>query len=387
MSLVEVARCVTCREVISYVYSESELYTMDYRNQQSSTDPDDRLPTVAQPSLKLKVKKRTKILRPAIILPYRSHGTANYLQIKGRVIESPGHKSAIFTKRSKKLHNFFTIVRSLRSNAIPGALLEAEFRGQTYRFYTDSEGFFLMNLWVGDEPLDAGWHKVQLTLIDSIAGMGATAVACSYVPDTQAQFAVISDIDDTVLESSAFDKIQQIKLTLFKDAASRSAVEEVIPLYQRLIRGSSGDRLNPVFYLSRSGWNINQLLQDFLDINNLPKGPMFLRDLAWGEAKSLALGSHNHKIDYIRALLSNYPDLPFVLMGDSGQHDPETYWQIAMENPGRIKAIYLHDLERKSRSRAVSAICSDLKRRGIPVMHTARVVDYYRHMQDIGLIE
>ena len=361
---------------------------MDYRNQQTTITEDGTLPTVAQPDWKLKLRKRVGLLRAIEILAYRGHGTSRSLQIKGRLIETAGKKAALF-KRSKKLYNFFTTIRSFRSNEIPGAEVEARFRGKVYRFYTDSEGYFLLNLWFSDEPLEPGWHEVKLQLKDSIGGIGgsgATAIARSFVPPDDSEFAVISDIDDTVLNSSAFNKIQQVKLTLFKDAANRTVVEEVVPLYQRLVKGPTGTANNPMFYLSRSGWNLNKLLEGFLDLNKLPPGPMFLRDLAWREAKSVALGSNNHKIDYIRTLLNTYPHLPFVLIGDSGQHDPETFWQIAMENPGRIKAVYLHDLERKSRRTTVAAICRDFEARGIPVVHSTNVKDYADHMETLGLI-
>ena len=39
-----------------------------------------------------------------------------------------------------------------------------------------------------------------------------------------------------------------------------------------------------------------------------------------------------------------YPALPFVLLGDSGQHDPEIYSEVVRENPGRILAIYIRDV-------------------------------------------
>ncbi|HEY7773565.1 MAG TPA: phosphatase domain-containing protein [Marinagarivorans sp.] len=358
---------------------------MDYRTQESNVDPDKGLPTVAQPDWQVKLKKRAQLLRPAEILPYRGHGTRHSLQIKGRVTEAAGKKSALF-KRYTGLHNSLTIIRSLCADAMPGALIEARYRGETQRFYTDSEGYFLLNFWFPGEPLAAGWHNVELELLDSIGGSGSKVMAPSFVPSPDTRFAIVSDIDDTVLNSSAFNKIQQIKLTLFKDAASRTAVDEVTPLYQKLVKGPTGDGDNPIFYLSRSGWNLNNLLEEFLDINGLPAGPMFLRDLAWREAKSIALGSNNHKIDYIRTLMNTYPELPFVLLGDSGQHDPETYWQIAMENPGRVKAIYLHDLQRKKRHKIVKAICRDLHARDVPVIHSTRVSEYAVHMERLGLI-
>lgn len=358
---------------------------MEYPTQQRSTQWHGALPTVAKPGWKLKLQKRAHLLRRTKMIAYRGHGTRHSLQVKGRLIESPGKKSDLF-KRSEKLHNFFTTIRNLKSREIPGALVEASYGGDTHHFYTDSEGYFLLNLWFPDQPLEPGWHEVQLKLLDSIGGEGATVTARSFVPPDDAEFAVISDLDDTVINSSAFNKITQIKLTLFKDAASRTAVDDVVPLYKNLVSGPSGCGNNPIFYLSRSGWNLNNLLEEFLDINELPAGPMFLRDLAWREAKSVALGSNNHKIDYIRTLMQTYSGLSFVLMGDSGQHDPETYWQIAMENPGRVKAIYLHDLNRKKRHSAVEAISRDLRARNVPVVHSTSVLEYRRHMEDLGLI-
>ncbi len=194
---------------------------MDYRNQQSKLTEPGKLPTLNKPSRTVRFKQKLNLLRPVTILPYRGHGTSHKLQIKGRIIESAGKKSGLF-KRSKTMHNFFTTLRSLSSNEIAGALVEAEYRGNTYRCYSDNEGYFLLNLKASAEPFICGWHEVKLTLIDSIGGSSATAVADTFVPPSDSEFAIISDIDDTVLKSSAFNKIQQIKLTLFKDAASRN---------------------------------------------------------------------------------------------------------------------------------------------------------------------
>jgi hypothetical protein len=45
-------------------------------------------------------------------------------------------------------------------------------------------------------------------------------------------------------------------------------------------------------------------------------------------------------------MLALYSDLPFVLIGDSGQHDPEIYRQIVAEHPGRVLAVYIRNVSR-----------------------------------------
>lgn len=350
-----------------------------------TSPPDRRLPVVAKPGLKLKLENQLGYLRDLCIVPYRGHGTRHTLQIKGRVLEAPGFEEKL-SKPGRRLHNLLSMLRHLKSDEIPGALLRAEYAGDSYECYTDSEGYFLLNLWLPGEPLASGWHEVRLTLMDAIGDSTATATARALVPPEDADFAVISDLDDTVIESSVFNRLTHVRLTLFKDAAGRTPVAGVTPLYQRLVKGPSGKGANPIFYLSRSGWNLNALFEAFLDHHGLPPGPMYLRDLSLREAKSITLGSQHHKIDFIRYLLRTYENLPVVLIGDSGQRDPETYWQIAMENPGRIKAIYLHDVGKKRRDREVDLIARDMRRRGVPVVHAVEVSAYAEHMLALGLI-
>lgn len=346
----------------------------------------EHLPTIAKPGRKLRLKERLGFLRDLSIVPFRGHGTCETLQIKGRLIESAGLEGKLATEGTA-LHNMLTTLRRMKSNEIPGARIRAEFADQSHDIYTDREGYFLLNLWLPERPLRPGWHDVSLTLMDSVGRADAHAVAQSFVPPPDADFLVVSDLDDTVIESSVFNRMTHIKLTLFKDAASRTPVDGAAPLYHRLVAGPSGRGNNPIFYLSRSGWNLNDLLEQFLDHHGLPKGPMFLRDLSFRESQSVALGSQNHKIDFIRHLLMTYSELPLVLIGDSGQRDQRIYWHIAMENPERIKAIYLHDMGRKRRDQEVKTITRDLESRGVPVVHSVDVTDYAEPMVEQGLIK
>ena len=65
----------------------------------------------------------------------------------------------------------------------------------------------------------------------------------------------------------------------------------------------------------------------------------------------------DHKLSLIRDMLALYSDLPFILIGDSGQHDPEIYTQVLRENPGRVLAIYIRNVSRDvERRRAIEAL-------------------------------
>ena len=60
-----------------------------------------------------------------------------------------------------------------------------------------------------------------------------------------------------------------------------------------------------VHTLSNSSWNLDDLLEDFLDVHQIPRGPLLLRDWSLRTLKS----GERHKLVAIQALLDTYPDL------------------------------------------------------------------------------
>ncbi len=65
------------------------------------------------------------------------------------------------------------------------------------------------------------------------------------------------------------------------------------------------------------------------------------------ENKFIQLKTRKFKLEKIKDLFSFYPYLPAILIGDSGQKDPEIYHKIAMENPDRVKAIFIRNITNK----------------------------------------
>ena len=78
-----------------------------------------------------------------------------------------------------------------------------------------------------------------------------------------------------------------------------------------------------------------------------PVGPiLFLREWGVSWTSPLPRKAEDHKRELIHNMLALYSDLPFVLIGDSGQHDPEIYRQIVEEHPGRVLAVYIRNVSR-----------------------------------------
>jgi phosphatidate phosphatase APP1 len=197
-----------------------------------------------------------------------------------------------------------------------------------------------------------------------------------------AQFGIISDLDDTVLRSSVTDLLRMVHIVLLSNAHTRLPFEGVSDFYRALQLGSSGTGFNPIFYVSSSPWNLYDMLEDFLDVHGVPAGPLFLKD--WSPT---TLRDHDrHKIGVIRTLLTTYPDLPFVLIGDSGERDPEIYRQVVREYPGRVRAIYIRDVTTRERDDAVHAIGDELKDIGVEMLLTSDTVEAAEDAAEKGLI-
>ena len=87
------------------------------------------------------------------------------------------------------------------------------------------------------------------------------------------------------------------------------------------------------------------MITQFLALQQIPDGPVMLRD--WDiELSALAPSRlRQHKEPLIREILDTYPTLPFILIGDTSQRDPEIYSEIVRLYPGRILAIYIRNVD------------------------------------------
>ncbi|HSL00301.1 MAG TPA: phosphatase domain-containing protein [Rubrobacteraceae bacterium] len=327
-------------------------------------------------------KRRFGLLEPFEISCYRGHGTRRQLYLKGRVLEETG------VSRSGRDHtpwvNLRNMARRFASSEVAGARVRARLGELLIEAVADEEGFFDVRLEL-PEPLEGetAWHAVEVELISpGSPGGGAVRSTGRVLVPGEAEFGVISDLDDTVVRSNATSVLKMAWIVLLNNAHTRLPFEGVAEFYEALRRGPGGRSRNPVFYVSSSPWNIYDVLEDFLDVHGVPAGPLFLKD--WSPT---VLGKHrDHKLGIIRTLLRTYPDLPFVLIGDSGEKDPEIYAQIVREHPGRIRAIYIRDVTTRERDAEVHAIASALRGLGTQMVLTGDTAGVAEHASHTGLI-
>ncbi|WP_435528997.1 phosphatase domain-containing protein [Methylobacterium radiotolerans] len=173
-----------------------------------------------------------------------------------------------------------------------------------------------------------------------------------------------------------------------EDAESRVAFPGVAALYRALHAGAGGDEGNPMLYVSRAPWGLYEMLSEFFQRHGIPAGPvLFLREWGLSWTHPLPRRATDHKQALIRHMLALYRDLPFVLIGDSGQHDPEVYAQIVEENPGRVLAVYIRNVSRDAaRVEEIVRLAGAVARAGSSLVLAADSVAMAEHAAAIGLI-
>jgi phosphatidate phosphatase APP1 len=328
--------------------------------------------------------------RPAEIRieAYHGYGTTERFFLKGRVVRDPGTRD--LDADAGVVHNLKNTVRRALTDEVPYARVVARYGDAEIGCQADREGFFGLVLPL-DEPPPAGrrWHDVSLEVTDPeprVAG-GGSATARVLVPPADAEFGVISDIDDTVVRTEVTSVLRMLRIVLLTSAHTRMPFDHVDALYHALVRGSDGERQNPLFYLSSSPWNFYDLLEEFFRVHGIPEGPLFLRDWDFSPRKVLRMGHSEHKLVRLRHLFDVYPDLRWVLIGDSGQEDPEIYLDAVREYGDRVRAIYIRHVASSRRGDEIRRLSSEARRAGVDMVLVDDKTEAAEHAADAGLIE
>lgn len=318
------------------------------------------------------------------VLAYLNYGTAQKFYLHGRVLEDKGVTGA--GEQDAFWHNLKNAYRRFESDEIAGAKVRAYFRGAECEMVTNEEGFF--QTWLElSEPLEDDHDYLQEVDLELLCPKRKSQeqfhfVSEIIVPADNASFGIISDMDDTVLQTGAHNTLSMIKKVLFGNARTRLPFEGVAAFYEALNRDK-----NPLFYVSSSPWNLYDVLIEFLELNDIPLGPLTLRDWGLTPDELLPTSHGDHKMTAIRQLLDTYPHLPFILIGDSGQEDPEIYAETVHTYPERILCVYIRDVsERAERDKKIQSLGREIEKAGSTLVLAQNTLQAAEHAAGRGWI-
>jgi phosphatidate phosphatase APP1 len=300
------------------------------------------------------------------IVPYRGYGTSTRVLVQGRAIKA--RNIGIPGEHDTMLANLYNTFKRMDSDPVRHARVRVTIGGVDRVLDADDEGYF--REWLDlPQPLtgDSPWENVQYQLVSPLLPVqpDVRGVGRVRIPRPGSQFGVISDLDDTVIQSRVSNFLQAVRTIMLGNARTRLPFEGVAEFYRALEKGGDGQRQNPIFYVSSSPWNIYDVIHEFLILQKIPDGPILLRDWDVDLAALHSSRLRAHKEPLIEEILALFPSLQFILIGDTSQHDPEIYREVVARHPGRILAIYIRDVTlNEARSAAVTSLAAEVEKAG-----------------------
>lgn len=321
-------------------------------------------------------KVRTRLRRikgfdeSLIIVPFLGYGSDRKFLLSGRVLADKGE--VVSSETDGRRRNLVNLYKRFATDEVAGARVRARFQNIEREVATDDEGYFNLEL-NPEEPLaesDSPFREVELELLEPLRkdGQAVRAVARVLVPPATAAFGVISDLDDTVITTNVTNRLKMFLTVALLNEYTRMPFKGVAAFYRALQKGANGAENNPIFYVSSSPWNLYPFLTEFLKLHDIPLGALFLKD--FGNHTIFNSGDHStHKTSSIESILNAYPHLPFILIGDSGEKDPEIYREIVRKYPTRIRTIYIRSIDTKpERLAAIDKLIAEIAETGCQLL-------------------
>src|SRR6266700_1291310 len=149
---------------------------------------------------------------------------------------------------------------------------------------------------------------------------------------------VISDVDDTIKITKVGDHKAMLRNTFLEPF-------EAVPGMPEVYRAWAEQTKAQFAYVSASPWQLFLPLSDFVRTNGFPAGTFYLKKFRLKDESfwSLFQSPEKYKPTVIEPLLKRFPNRRFVLVGDSGERDPEIYAELARQFLTQDMRIYIRD--------------------------------------------
>jgi phosphatidate phosphatase APP1 len=314
------------------------------------------------------------------LLAFAGYRNSELLRLKGRIVR--------FKKPLDAGESTLTRLRAMmeiyNSHEVAGVKVRLQAYGLEAEAVSDEEGYFAFELLV-EAPLPATtqWERVILSTPGTEAQQAEIPVPVM-APGTDNHWGIISDIDDTVVETGATDFVKNWRRVLVERPQDRLAVPGASTLY-KIIAKDHVSPARPFFYVSSSPWNLYGFITEFMELNSIPHGPMFLKDYGIDDNQFIRPSHGEHKLKAIETVLAFYPGFKFLLIGDNGQKDVEVYSQAVADFPGRVAAVFIRDVSGNCREGRNGELLAGIEAAGIPTFCGAGFDDAVNVVKSLDL--
>nr|WP_298931900.1 phosphatase domain-containing protein [uncultured Erythrobacter sp.] len=344
---------------------------------------------------------------PIRVQPFFGYRSASMLHLTARALRQP---EPLFEKRGF-WRSLSTMIGQYASREVAGLSVQLEFEssaGESIRAaaVSDEEGFVRFEIpfaQSSDLPRRTDWERASLVWQSDQDCTGISKTAFILAPGETARTGVISDIDDTILETGITGSARAI-LRNWKRVLAQMPGERIVvpgaPEFFAALGGGTGRKASdrgplrapipqpmarPVFYVSSSPWNLFSYLVTFKHQRDLPLGPITLRDWGFNRETLGSDGHGSHKLGAAEHLLATYPDMKFVLVGDDTQKDLSVFGGLANARPERIAAVFIRQTASRPLSETEKSIKAELSRSTVPFWTGSDYAAARSFLEEIGL--
>jgi phosphatidate phosphatase APP1 len=280
--------------------------------------------------------------KTAGVIPYIGYGSTEWVRVLGRVLYLPVEPESEPTDDTELTPMVSQVSRvrgwrSFTSVHVPYHPVRVLIDGVPVTEVASDRGGVIDH--VVPVKLAPGWHTITLQTGNE-RGTHGSAKAPVYVADPAARFGLLSDVDDTILNTALPKPLVAAWNSFVVDEHARTSTPGMPVLYDHLLAKHPGSL---VIYLSTGAWNVAPALSRFLERNLYPMGSLLLTD--WGPTTDRWFRSgKEHKSRELDRLAREFPEIKWVLVGDDGQHDEELYEQFATAHPQNVAAVAIRQL-------------------------------------------
>ena len=305
------------------------------------------------------------------------------LVVFGHVFKSWAPDSYRIDRRG--IRHAISIIRMFTISPLGNANITLQFKGLVVKTKTLDDGYFRFNIPI-DFAVKSGWH--EYSVICEFQKFGIIERAELLKP-FEGKFGIISDIDDTFLVSHSNNFIMKLYVLLSKNLDNRKAYENVADHYTALSRAGFDLEAasNSFFYVSSSEWNLYGFIEDFAKLQNLPKAVIKLKKIKTGLSDFLftGSGSHDHKFEKIKDIISFYPRLTYILFGDDSQKDPFLYERVCKIFPMNILVVYIRQTRSRKKTKVIKTL-KNIETLSVKTFYYKETSEAIAHSQEIGIL-
>jgi phosphatidate phosphatase APP1 len=260
-----------------------------------------------------------------------------------------------YDKKINLAKNFFKVTKSYFVPVVSEKQITVSIDGEIFITETDSHGGFsiVTDFLISDIPdIKTNDDEKSLEIVQQYPVI---------FRNTDGEFDVISDIDDTIMVSKTGKMIKRMGILAFISPHKRKIIHYTSELFKIFEKEHAR-----VTYVSKSESNFFAMISTFIEHNDLPEGSLILTSYL----KLIQLlnpnKARNYKLDNIRFIIKNSGNKSYVLLGDDSQRDMEIYTNIIEEFPDRIIKVYIRQTGDR-RNQRQKEMWKRLKQTGINV--------------------